>query len=186
MRTVIAHFSCDIFGLRSFRLHFPSPVGNLCNALGNITRRLETQLIRDLSERDSVIAGILCFVHKLNDCIGRVGPDQLNELLLLEILICRPDVKYTASYTCGRRIEDQLDCPGGVTDMYVRAPELLAKYFEVLSGEHLHGELVHGQVEPHAWGYTINCSEPQRRRAPAIVASHSLRELASTATLVSA
>ena len=116
-------------------LHQPC---DLSDPLGDGAGRLESQLIRYPRKRNPVVPRVLSFVHKLDDGIWRIGTDQLNQLLFLEILICCTDIKHTATYIRLRRAKNQVNCAGGITHMYVRAPELLAKNLEVLLGHHLH------------------------------------------------
>ena len=89
-----------------FEVHddiLPRQSRDLRDTLGNCTAGLESQLICYPSKRNPVVSRVLRFVYKLNDCIWRVGADQVDELFLLEILVGCTDIKNTAADGFDRR-----------------------------------------------------------------------------------
>ena len=128
-----AVFNFYTSGHRSCSMACCEPDERLPQFPGDGSRNAKAKLVRDAGERHPIVAWILLLVHVFHDSIGHMSTDHFDELLLLKVLIRCPDIEYGTGNLFGRRIEDKFNCAGRVSRMHIRAPELLAEYFEVLS-----------------------------------------------------
>src|SRR5439155_22094626 len=101
---------------------------DLGDPLRDRQRRLEAELAADLLEADLVVARVLVAVHEADlAAVGQLLADRLDEVELAVVLGRASGVEDLAGDAVGGRVEHGAYGAGGVADVDVGAPELLAE-----------------------------------------------------------
>src|SRR5581483_2356723 len=144
---------------------------DLGDPVGDRHQRLEAELGLDLVEADLVVARVLVLLDVADLALVGLLADLFDDVELAVVLARAARVEDVAGDLLDRRFEHGAHGAPGVTDVDVRAPELLAEDFQLLVRPQFAGELVDGQVEAHPPPDAVDGGEAQAGRGHAVAAA---------------
>src|SRR6476620_8743577 len=148
---------------------------DLVDSLSERMLSFELHAPGELLEADAIVARILVFVHELDLPVREPRIEELDDVELSIVLICIADVVDLAGDGLSRPLEHLHDRAGGVADVDIRSPELLAEYDQLSLHGEIARELVHRQIKAHPRRCAVDGREAKaRRRQPVGSTQHVL------------